>query len=454
VVVELESTAPQDELVAFATLFDSDGRVLASNGYGALPERMHAPIRADGDYYLVIDGGSWQDDRTDPGSGIGVETEGSYTATIGRNAGDVDVYGMDLEPGDVVSAKLEGGASNIRLLAPDGTDVVGFNNDLSFVYPAESQLTGGGNAAIDHVAAERGRFALRVSGGSGGYQATVRVLRPGFEQRANAVQTIYLDFDGEEVNTAIWDGPGVRELSPLSAFLGRWGLTLADEDAVIAKTVATVRENLRRDLRRANPTMRVRIRHSGAHRDRFGARNVSRVIVGGTIEESDVETIGIAQSIDPGNFAGEESALVLLDILSEPAGSEIAGEATLNHYIRPESDVVDFVGQALGNIIAHEVGHYIGGWHTDQYNETVNLMDAGGGDFSTLIGVGPDGVGGTDDDTDVDFGHDAFQPGESLGDAYSVGQTGVEDTRSRSAFGLTGAEAREAPPRRRSGLGH
>jgi len=35
------------------------------------------------------------------------------------------------------------------------------------------------------------------------------------------------------------------------------------------------------------------------------------VIVGGTIAPSGIQTIGIAESIDPGNFATEESALVL-----------------------------------------------------------------------------------------------------------------------------------------------
>ena len=46
-----------------------------------------------------------------------------------------------------------------------------------------------------------------------------------------------------------------------------------------------------------------------------------------------------------------------------------------------------------------------------------------------LFGVGPDGVGGTADDTDVDFGDDAFSPAE--------GFIGTEDTLGRIVFGLT-----------------
>ena len=93
--------------------------------------------------------------------------------------------------------------------------------------------------------------------------------------------------------------------------------------------------------------------------------------VGGTIEQSGVDTIGIAQSIDPGNYDREES------------------------------------GHAVGNVISHEVGHLIGNWHTDNTDRVANLMDAGGENFGLLFGVGKDGVGGTKDDPDVDFGKDA-----------------------------------------------
>ena len=43
-----------------------------------------------------------------------------------------------------------------------------------------------------------------------------------------------------------------------------------------------------------------------------------------------------------------------------------------------------------------------------------------GGNFPLLFGVGPDGIGGTADDTDVDFGEDVLNPNE--------GFAGPEDT--------------------------
>ncbi len=79
-------------------------------------------------------------------------------------------------------------------------------------------------------------------------------------------------------------------------------------------------------------------------------------------------------------------------------------------------------------MVSHEAGHFFGNWHVDQFNDTLNLMDQGG-NFPLLYGVGPDGIGGTADDPDVDFGEDEFNPSE--------GFTGIEDTLGRLATVLT-----------------
>jgi hypothetical protein len=80
-------------------------------------------------------------------------------------------------------------------------------------------------------------------------------------------------------------------------------------------------------------------------------------------------------------------------------------------------------------VIAHEGGHFSGDFHTDNADDRPNVMDAGGAGFGTLFGVGPDGLGGTADDVDVDFGDDEFIPAE--------GFLGIEDTLGRIAFGVT-----------------
>lgn len=219
----------------------------------------------------------------------------------------------------------------------------------------------------------------------------------------------------------------MRQLSPLRSFLGGWGLDDDDYEPLVREIVANVTENLRRDMEASgiNRDYRIRIRNSLDHRDPWGQDNVSRIVVGGTIAESGVATIGIAQSIDPGNFDREETALVLLDVLSS---QDLEDPASLNTYLTADSDRVGFVGQAIGNITSHEAGHFFGNWHVDQFNDVLNLMDQGG-NFPLLYGVGPDGVGGTDDDPDVDFGEDTFNPNE--------GFTGTEDTLSRIAGVVT-----------------
>ncbi|MGW3608148.1 hypothetical protein [Micromonospora sp. NPDC005161] len=114
---------------------------------------------------------------------------------------------------------------------------------------------------------------------------------------------------------------------------------------------------------------------------------------------------------------------MLLDVLSDPSG-----EASLNTYMTAASDRIAFVGQAVGNVTAHEAGHFFGNWHVDQFNEQANIMDQGGNP-ALMFGVGADNIGGTADDPDVDFGEDLLNPGE--------GFTGIEDTATRIEFAVT-----------------
>jgi hypothetical protein len=117
-------------------------------------------------------------------------------------------------------------------------------------------------------------------------------------------QTIFLDTDGQRMNTNIFGGRGVTTLSPLRAFLGRWSLGRSAERALVARIKATVKENLEADLRASGISkwVDVKVVSSLDGPDRFGQAGVTRVVVGGTIAESGVWTIGVAQSIDPGNF--------------------------------------------------------------------------------------------------------------------------------------------------------
>lgn len=354
---------------------------------------------------------------------------------------DVDVFLVDLEAGDAIA----GGFDNARvtgIIDPDGVLRQGSQFNPTFIYPQSSPLRHARFTGFDHVATVDGLHAVFVTEGASDYQGELRVVPSGLRARNDgSQQIIFLDFDGAFVSGDVW-GTGVdADLSPLSAFVSNWGLDPSDEDAIIDAVVDAVVESVDEDLRVLDGRngdrdatgnageFDVEILNSRDHGDRWGDPDVSRVIIGGTIDELQIPTLGIAQSIDPGNLETEETAVVLLDEMSAPAGSPVS----LNSYeVAEGSTKAEFVGFAVGHIAAHEIGHFIGNWHQETFNEVDALMDAGG-DFPAIAGVGPDLIFGTDDDTDPDFVEDIFNVFE--------GFTGIEDSAGRSVFAFgTGFE--------------
>lgn len=359
---------------------------------------------------------------TRPGQASGARVVGR----LDPEGDDTDFFSVDLRKGDVLGASVTGSAGHITIFDTVPREVHGSSQDLSYIYPPNSPLPVGGNAITDHVATENGRHYIGVSDGAGAYDITVKAFRPPLEGHTPPVQTLFLDFDGARLDRAIFpdsESTGEITLSPFAGFVPRWGFAPSQEGELIDAITARVTENLRQDLIASgvNDRFRLVVTNSKDDPDAFGRPNVSRIVIGGTIEELGLTTIGLAQSIDPGNFEGEETAVVLLDTLSNPDGA-----ASQNTYLTPASDRTAFVARGIGDIAAHEAGHLFGNWHTDRNNGTVNLQDSGG---HVKAGVGPDGIGGTADDVDLDFGEDVFLPAE--------GFTGTEDTLGRIAYGVT-----------------
>ena len=450
--VDTEASITGSTLDSVVVLWDSAGTPLAVSDDGeSFDSLLTYTFSVPGDYYVSVAGflAEFPDDPLDSSSGPGFGSEGPYGVEFSLEPGDVDGYSFELDPGDVFSATVDDSATRITLIDPLGKEVIGSELDPSDIYPENTELVGGGNAALGHVADIPGRHVLFVSRGEGDYEARLRVRRPPLETaEPGATQTLFLDFDGEELNNVIFGGRGVSTLSPLSAFLGGFGIPASDEDAVIDAIVASVEENLSADLgvKGSNGDLDatgepgdfdVEILNSRDHPDPFGQDNVSRVIVGGTIAESGVPTIGVAQSIDIGNFDAEETALVLLDLMSAPLTGSPNDRASLNAYVGPETDVIEFVGTAVGNVTTHEAGYFFGNFHVDPLNSAFNIMSGRG--VPGLYGVGEDLVFGTADDPDVDFGEGTFEPVEDF--------TGIEDTLNTVAFGLsTGLSTRAASP--------
>ncbi len=424
----------------------------------------------DDDYFVIV-GGSSEDsgflpqDLFDAGSGPGVGTEGTYRLHLSLDsaaASSRDLFALDLEAGDVLAATLREGADHrIAFLDDTGELLVGSRFDLSALYPASSPLPAGGDASVAHVAAQAGRYLLAVEPTGpfvpelygvelGIFRADSGSMTDGSKQRRGDTipQGLFLDFDGAVVDRAIFFGsvlpPELVELSALSAFLDRWSLPGDAESMVIDAVLATVEQELSEMVRALGGNgdfeatgllgeFDIEIRNSRDHAAQLGD---ARIVVGGSIEELNIGTIGIAEAIDPGNFERAKTAVVLLDLLSE----EAMNANSLNGVeLGLGVDLIDLLGVALGRIAAHEAGHLFGNFHTERDIGPVSIMDSGGR-LELLLGLGDDGVFGTGDDGPVSLLTDEYSRREPF--------QGVEETLEVVSFGLpfgTGESLRVAP---------
>ncbi|ROT33605.1 PPC domain-containing protein [Micromonospora sp. HM5-17] len=220
--VTIDIDTPTGNLDSILVLTTDDGEIVAANDDSdGFDSRITHTFTADGSYYVLVTGfPSLPADPFDPASGNGAGSEGPYDLRIDTAEQDVDVYAVRLRPGDVLGVSVAGSAARVTVYDPRRREVHGSAQDLTGIYPADSPLPGGGNAVTEHVATEAGWHYVGVTLGSGSYDITVEAYRPGLEGERPR-QTLFLDFDGARINTAIFGGPGVRTLSPMRAFLGR-----------------------------------------------------------------------------------------------------------------------------------------------------------------------------------------------------------------------------------------
>jgi len=384
------------------------------------------------------------------------------------DTGDVDRFSMDLNAGDVVGAVVtdtSGLDPRMRLSDANG-DLVIENDDkipglrnkwLGPPLPVPDEGSGG-DSVLYVVIAAAGEYVLEVGGEddtTGRYRLDLVVARPGLEaQPVGTRQILFVDFDGAKVHDMAkfgLGGSGTKTLSPMRDFLAYWGLTLADESAVIDAVLATIRENLYTEVVAGGVNgdyansgipgeFGIEIRNSRDHADTYGIDPlVTRLIIGGTEEEAGVGVWAFSSTTDPGNFSTDDEAIVLLDRLAGLKASPPVITLDLNSFpIAPGSTKIQLVGRALGNIGSHELGHAFGCWHTEWNNLVVDMMDQGGP--IGLVGygaaaVGPDGIFGTADDFNKQFGVDEFALVDKIGrpDLYR----GVNDTLATVSFGLS-----------------
>ena len=343
----------------------------------------------------------------------------------GLKSGDTDLYAVELRSGDWLNVATSNSTdvdTVLAVLRPGrlGVLVEETVNDDNFgktdLYPAASLLLRPDDtqSVLTYIAPARDTYYIRVSGyvtsSTGAYKAQVRLVEGGLATMSPGDrQILYVDFDGATINPFDTFGQGIVgdvQMSPMSGFLPSWGLSQSKSsvDAVIDGVMAIIEEDLEA-LRTYIPDIDYELRNSRDHPDPWGEPNVSRLIIGGSRDEVGISTIGIAESIDPTNYERSETGIIMLDILTDPTFSI----ACQNQALGGGATILDAVVRALGNIAAHEAGHYLGAWHTDRNNDVACLIDSGGGEFErNIYDTGDDLVIGTADDVKSVFRRDEY----------------------------------------------
>ena len=393
------------------------------------------------------------------GTGTGQSTSIAVTASLSASA-DADYYKVTAERGDIIAFAINSQFDSFGALTDSNGNVLMDNDDLNAlpeVYPPSSPLPlpqnpkTDKNAALSYVVPTPGDYYVRITsfnaGSNGPYVLDIVKMRPNMETKADgSKQIIFIDFDGATIDAFSIFGEGVAnaQLSPLANFMTKWGLQASDEPLLIDKIMAIVKSKYDKlrlaSLNGDRPTDNVsghydiQFLNSKDNADIFGQPLVSRVIVGGTETEVNIQTIGIASSVDPGNFSTEDTALVLLDALSDPAGG---GDSVNSLNLDPSVAKIDAVAIAIANVIAHEMGHFLGAFHQDPNNALNTIMDSGGGGIEYLVGTGPDLILGTGDDEDREIVTDRFDPSELTADTVTI----REATDLIIAYGLSTGKA-------------
>ncbi len=385
-------------------------------------------------------------DNPDAIYAVGDETTYTLTATE-KVSPDRDLYRVELKKGDVFGVIGTGDAEfRIGLASLEVASGIAINGIYGIFTEENSPLPMAGDYGFHYVVPQDGPYFLFVDEGFGSYEFQIAVSPPGLEIEDPIFdrQVIFLNMAGAEMSLGeffefSFDDPDVRTLSGLESFMTNWDLERRQVTQLANKIEAIVTKKLRETLTATGNKSDVLIFSDfgepfmrDAILDYFESSGIvySRLIIGGTLEEFNIQRriLGVASSIDVGNFDLSDNAIVLLDLLS----SQTDLRNSINSIPMSESaNKIDLVAEVVGNIATHEAGHFLGNWHVDNTSDAISIMDRGGQNIATRAGVLSGDAYGSDQNIALLFQKEGYSQ-----DLEEPGFLGVNETDINTSYAI------------------
>lgn len=415
----LDNVAPRN--VGAVTAFQFNERELAT-GRGLNDSIATAEL-------VPLGTGPGQQNTIDVNGFLPPQQTGTLTGTL---AEDTDFFAANLRAGDILDIAATGAAGSFDVFLPDGRYWFGTDSNQAVFYPANSPLMTLGNAVGAQVAPMAGRYTIRVARGpvptdgtpigATAYRLGLRVYRPVLEQQPIGVQQkVFLDFDGAIVSGSVLPVgiTGTLRIPSLADSLNLINLTPQEENILIDKVLVAVENRFASVVQfggngNFNATgvpgqFGIQIFNSRDHADPGDDPFTTRAIIGGSTDDIQIPgVLGISTILDVGNF--NPGGLVFLPV-------EFFEDSVIDIPRVSSKSLLDILADRLATTIAHELGHSFGLRHTDPLNARASIIDTGGSLLVQLnaVGVGPDGIYGTIDDTPIVFPQfDRFDPLEGF----------------------------------------
>ncbi len=195
------------------------------------------------------------------------------------------------------------------------------------------------------------------------YSLRMQALRSTFEPEAvGTKQILFVDFDGAIIRGEPFGGPSTVRVPSLQQTLSTRGFLPSDTnpliDGILAELSAKFRNLQVFGQNGYYPStgfpghFDLEIRNSRDHADPWGLPNVSRLIVGGDTASTGIGgVLGIAESVDVGNFRREETALVGIGEIHTALAGVVQAPAVSR---------VQVLAKATAMVAAHEAGTFLG----------------------------------------------------------------------------------------------